>query len=134
MIETVLLIEDDSATRYINKRIINKHGKFNTIVAFPGGNKALEYLKSLDIGYDEKPQLIFLDLNMPSMNGWQFINEYARLDKDIIEQIKLIILTTSNDPHDINRSKKIAEVHDYINKPLTFPILDKVLETHFSIV
>lgn len=132
MVETVLMIDDDKATIFINKRIINRHNKFNNVVSALGGVEGLKYLKSIDKNDDKKPQLIFLDLNMPCMSGWDFIEEYKNLDQEIINGVKLIILTTSSDPKDISKSKKMDTVNGFINKPLSLLSLDKVYETHFK--
>ncbi len=131
MVETVLLIDDDKATRYIHKTIIAKHNKFKNILTFPGGKIALQYLRSINVNFIQKPQLILLDLNMPSMNGWEFLEEYKLLDDNLIQHTKLIILTSSIDPSDIERSKNIRGVNGYINKPLTQQKLDTILETYF---
>ncbi|WP_405207393.1 response regulator [Aquimarina sp. LLG6339-5] len=131
MVETVLLIDDDKATQYINKRIITKHHDFKNVLTFLGGDIALSYLKSINVSFIKKPQLILLDLNMPSMNGWEFIEAYNQLDDEIIEHSKLIILTTSTDPRDISRSKNIKGVSDYIIKPLSNEKLDLILESYF---
>ncbi|KZS39153.1 hypothetical protein AWE51_11385 [Aquimarina aggregata] len=131
MVETVLLIDDDKATQYVHKRIITKHNKFKNILTFLSGSIALDYLKSINVNFTKKPQLIFLDLNMPGMNGWEFIEQYNGLCNSITRGNKLIILSTSNDPIDISRSREIDNVNDFISKPLSTAILDKVLETHF---
>ncbi|AXT61054.1 response regulator [Aquimarina sp. AD10] len=131
MVETVLLIDDDKATQYVHKRIITKHNKFKNILTFLSGSIALDYLKSINVNFTKKPQLIFLDLNMPGMNGWEFIEQYNGLCNSITRGNKLIILSTSNDPIDISRSREIDNVNDFISKPLSIAILDKVLETHF---
>ena len=131
MVETVLLIDDDKATQYIHKRVVDKHNDFKNVLTFFGGDIALTYLKSINVSFIKKPQLILLDLNMPSMNGWEFIEAYNQLDNEIIEHSKLIILTTSNDPRDISRSKSIKGVSDYIIKPLSFEKLNQILEMYF---
>ncbi|RKM92771.1 response regulator, partial [Aquimarina sp. AD10] len=124
MVETVLLIDDDKATQYVHKRIITKHNKFKNILTFLSGSIALDYLKSINVNFTKKPQLIFLDLNMPGMNGWEFIEQYNGLCNSITRGNKLIILSTSNDPIDISRSREIDNVNDFISKPLSIAILD----------
>ncbi|WP_108803845.1 response regulator [Aquimarina sp. Aq107] len=131
MVETVLLIDDDKATQYIHKRIITKHNDFKNVLTFLGGDIALTYLKSINVSFIKKPQLIFVDLNMPSMNGWEFIEAYNKLGDDIIKHSKLMILTTSSNPNDISRSKTVKGVSDYIVKPLSNQKLDHILKTYF---
>lgn len=131
MVETVLLIDDDKATQYIHKRIINKHTNFKNVLTFLNGEIALTYLNTINVDFIKKPQLILLDLNMPIMDGWDFIKAYNQLDDEIIAHNKLIILTTSSDPDDVLRSKNIRGVSDYIVKPLSAEKLDQILESYF---
>ena len=83
-------------------------------------NKAVDAIKGETI----KPNLIFLDINMPAMNGWEFIEEFKKLDPVFTEDIKIVLLTTSNNPEDFERSKQIELVSEYINKPLSKEILE----------
>lgn len=128
----VLLIDDDKVTNYYNQRIVNKHAEIKDAVAVTSGKNALEYLKEAQQGLVEKPSLIFLDINMPAMNGWEFVDHYNKLDKSFTKDIKLVMLTTSNNPDDLNRSKTIEGIDDFINKPLSVNILTEVIELHYQ--
>lgn len=132
IIECVLLIDDDVATNFYNKRVVNKHGVFNDIITVDSGVKALHYLLEASKGKFQKPSLIFLDINMPGMNGWEFLHEYEKLDHTITNGIKLIMLTTSTNVDDYNRSLTYKSVNDFINKPLSVNLLDNVIETHYN--
>ncbi len=131
MVETVLLIDDNKATLYIQKKIMLQHDQFRNVLTFSGGNLALQYLKTISVNFIKKPQLILLDLNMPSMNGWEFIEEYNQLDNNIIDHTRLIVLTTSNNPDDISRSKNVKGINEFMKKPLSKPMLDKILKNYF---
>ncbi|WP_298544880.1 response regulator [uncultured Aquimarina sp.] len=127
-----LLIDDDKATSFFNKHVLLKHKAFKDVKVVQEAKNALDYLKNLNNQLYIKPELIFLDINMPFMNGWDFLKEFSNLEKDITDGIKIIILSTSNDPNDIKKAFKNELVYDFINKPLSNEIINQVIEKHFS--
>lgn len=133
LVNCVLLIDDDRPTNFYNSMVLSKHSNFDNIQVKQSGEAALQYLMNVEKGIALKPNLIFLDLNMPAMNGWEFLIEYSKLNHHIIKDIKVIILTTSSDVKDIENSKANSLVEDLISKPLSFPLLNNVIEKHFFI-
>lgn len=133
-VECVLLIDDDVVTNFYNTKILRKHEKFNEIIAVTGGVDALKYLEEVSKGHLVKPNFIFLDINMPGMNGWEFVLEYNKLDKNLTKDIKLVMLTTSNNPDDFERSKRLDAVNDFINKPLSINLLSSLLKNHYTLM
>ncbi|SEL47582.1 Response regulator receiver domain-containing protein [Aquimarina amphilecti] len=129
----VLLIDDDKATNFFNQRVVTKHNSFDNVNTVQSGKAALEYLSKVENKEAVKPDLIFLDINMPAMNGWEFLVEFAKLNKITTEGIKVILLSTSSNPDDVNESIKNHSVDDFINKPLSLDLLDNVIEKHFTI-
>lgn len=119
-----LLIDDDKVINYYNQKVINKHSNFGEVISVNSGKNGLTYLLDAIKGEAIKPNLIFLDINMPAMNGWEFIEEFKKLDPVFTEDIKIVLLTTSNNPEDFERSKQIELVSEYINKPLSKEILE----------
>ncbi|WP_109299144.1 response regulator [Aquimarina sp. AU474] len=130
-VNCVLLIDDDKATNFFNERVVNRHQGFHQVNTVQSGLAALEYLR--DVGKDSiiKPDLIFLDINMPAMNGWEFLIEFSKLDHSVTNGIKVILLSTSSNPDDVKESAKNHSVDDFINKPLSLDLLDNVLQNHF---
>lgn len=131
LVGCVLLIDDDRATNFFNERVVIKHNSFEQIHTVQSGKAALEYLKAVQNSQAIKPDLIFLDINMPAMNGWEFLIEFAKLETGVTEDIKIILLSTSANPDDVNESVKNHSVDDFINKPLSLHLLDNVIERHF---
>ncbi|WP_378172356.1 response regulator [Aquimarina sp. SS2-1] len=131
-ITSVLLIDDDKATNFFNERVVTRHNSFDNVNTVQSGKAALEYLTNVKNNMAIKPDLIFLDINMPAMNGWEFLVEFAKLDKSTTEGIKVILLSTSSNPDDVNQSIKNHSVDDFINKPLSLELLDNVIEKHFA--
>ncbi|OHB56791.1 MAG: hypothetical protein A2173_04275 [Planctomycetes bacterium RBG_13_44_8b] len=109
----ILLVDDDDVDMMIVKRALKALQVPNQMVYMPDGQAALEYLT--DDG-NEKPSMLFLDLNMPRMNGWELLENI--MANDVLREIPVVILTTSDNPDDISRSKKLRPpVVAYIVKP-----------------
>lgn len=133
VIECVLLIDDDKVTNFYNKRVVSKINNFKEINTATNGQKALDYINNSKNGLCKKPDLIFLDINMPAMNGWEFIEEFKKIDTTFTSSIKIVMLTTSNSPEDYERSLTLDSVDDFINKPLSIDLLSNLIEHHYSI-
>lgn len=132
-LQEVLFIDDDKILNFVNTRLFKKEG-FSRVICLENGNEAMDYMKKKYIGpkmeHDQNPVLIFLDLNMPFMNGWEFLKAYDDLKDLIITQIKIIILTSSLNPDDMEKGKKHKDVVAYLNKPLTSEMLSEVLKKY----
>lgn len=132
-----MIIDDDEPTNFISSLIIDEAGCSNHLEVVDSGNKALQYLKNAVASTDTAgqfimPDLIFLDINMPRMNGWEFLQEYSKLSFLPLSQPVIIMMTTSYNPEDRIKADKIREVAGYENKPLTLEIIDTVLEKYFN--
>ncbi len=132
-INCILLIDDNFADNIYNKIIIKEASVCNHISVAVDGNEAVEYLKkSTDPRYSDsfpKPDLIFLDINMPVMNGFEFLEEYRKLDEKM--NVKIVMLTTSSHPDDIKKAKGYKEINEFENKPMTVETLQKIIENYF---
>jgi CheY-like chemotaxis protein len=128
----VLLIDDDEPTNFLHKYLIEKSGYAEKCVTLQNGEEALAYLKSKDDGEYPHPNLIFLDINMPGMNGWEFLEAYKDLDKVQQGDIVVVMLTTSLDPDDQIKADAIADIRDFRNKPLTIDAVEQIIRTHFA--
>lgn len=129
-LQKVLLVDDDDIVNSINKVII-KHAKFaEEIIAETIASKAIDYIKSQKQD-GALPELIFLDINMPEMDGWDFVDEYVKLGFEEGGP-RIIMLTSSINPRDENRASLIDEITDFMSKPLSPEILDKIYTDHFS--
>jgi CheY-like chemotaxis protein len=126
----VMLVDDNPDDNFFHQREIKQHNPDNVVLMKNSGVSALEYLKSTGAG--QYPDLILLDINMPGMNGWEFLEEYKRLDKKDGLQPIIIMLTTSENPDDASKARGLAFVADYISKPLTEEIMTRIIGKHFS--
>ncbi|WP_462264749.1 response regulator [Mucilaginibacter sp.] len=115
---TVFLIDDDQTFVFLTKKIMQSLPYTLQIREFTDGLQAIEYLKAHVQQRDLLPDLIFLDLSMPVMDGWEFIDGYNHLQPLLVKGAQLYIVSSSISPHDIERSKGISSVADFIVKPL----------------
>jgi len=123
-----MLVDDDEDDNFFHEREITQNHFANTVVVKDSAKKALEYLKEKK---DPTSDLIFLDINMPVMSGWEFLNEYGQLDKEMQSKAIIIMLSTSQNPTDVARSKTWDFVADYVTKPLTKEILEGIIVKYF---
>ncbi len=128
----ILLIDDDEATNLLNQIVVEKSGCAEKCIAVQSGIEALEYLTSRKNGGHPQPDLILLDINMPAMNGWEFMDAYKELDSKQKGQIVIVMLTTSLNPDDEEKSRTYDEIQDFKNKPLTVKMLQGIVEKHFE--
>ena len=98
------------------------------------GQEALEYLTNSGRFSGHRPAptagLIFLDINMPGMNGWEFLEAYKKLPDEQTQKIKILMLTTSNNPDEEKKAVDIPEVKGFIHKPLTLEKLEKAINVY----
>lgn len=128
----ILLIDDDRATNFLHEMVLSEMSVADEIIAVESGMEALKYLTSIEGGKYPQPDLIFLDINMPAMNGWEFLEEYEKLDKSAKARFVLMMLTTSLNPDDHETAKTLPLVSGFLSKPLTPKMVQDVLEENFS--
>lgn len=129
----ILLVDDDDATNYIHKRAIMALDCTQEIITKSNGQEALDFLKSTVNGKYPQPELIFLDINMPLMDGWEFLENYGQLDASQKSEIVIVMLTTSLNPDDHNKAMQISSISDFKPKPLTTKMLQDILSEHFNL-
>ncbi len=123
-----LLVDDDLINNSLTKMILKKSFDEVHINAFNIPEDGLEYMKS-ESGYNtiDGRTTLFLDINMPTMSGWEYLEAFELFDAAIKEQYDIYILSSSVDPKDINRAKANPHVIDFIEKPLNKAILIKII-------
>ncbi len=122
-----MLIDDSEIDNMVNAHILSKNNIAKNIIVHSSANDALNYLSK--IAADENmavPDVILLDINMPIMNGFGFLVEFEKFDESLINNIKVIMLTSSVDPNDIRRSKEYKTVQAFISKPLSLEHLSTI--------
>src|ERR1700751_1501438 len=123
---SILLVDDDAINNFISIKLIKKALMNTDIMACLHGKYAIDLL--LDIQREDPsklPDYILLDINMPIMNGWEFLDEYKRLNIDPLGKTKIFIISSSVFSNDINKARSYPLVKDFISKPLN---VDKIVE------
>ena len=131
-LKNVLLIDDSESDNFYHARKIQKMGITDNIHICYSGQEALDYLRSEFEGTHPQPTLIFLDINMPGMNGWEFLEEYEKLEVSQQGEVVLTMLSNSIDVRDQEKAERYKSVRGYYSKPLNKEYLDSILEEHFS--
>ena len=128
--KSVMLIDDNEIDNLINQKMLESASVSERILTHTGAKAAIESLKNLEkLGSgDQKflPDLIFLDIDMPLMDGFQFLEEFEKLSEGIRESCRIVMLTSSLNPQDLSKAKKSKYVARYINKPLNGEALGKL--------
>lgn len=125
-----MLIDDNPDDNFYHERVIKKNDAAEIVIAMQSAPDALAYLRSRHMNETPHPDLIFLDINMPGMNGWEFLHEYNTLDKQLQSKAIVIMLTTSENPDDHLKASGINVVSDFRTKPLTIEMLEEVVNKY----
>jgi CheY-like chemotaxis protein len=129
-INSVVLVDDDTTTNYVNQLLLEDLGVTNQILIAHNGEEALELISgNCENGYC--PQLILLDINMPVMNGFEFMEAYQRLDSKHKQSVVVVMLTTSLNPGDVKRLQEVP-INGFLNKPLTEDKVKALFKQHFG--
>ena len=123
----ILLVDDDYEDNVFHKLIISRMQIAESVEEANDGLEALNKLKKRQT----PPELIFLDINMPRMNGWEFLEEYKDLDTEQKAKTIIMMLSTSSNPDEIKKAQEIAEVSGFKTKPLSKEMLVDILENFF---
>ncbi|MFT2008372.1 response regulator [Pontibacter sp. 13R65] len=133
----ILLIDDDDTTNFLNQRLLERMQVSDQIRTFVNGKQAFDYLYNVsNHNYDVsnanyfEPELIFLDINMPVMDGFEMLELYERLDESFRSRIVMTVLTTSTHPHDTASSTNYAA--EYLTKPLTVEKVNMLFDKYFK--
>jgi CheY-like chemotaxis protein len=126
--KTACIIDDDRIYVSLVKKIIERKNLCNKLLIFNDGKQSITYFEALldDLRIEDIPEVIFLDLNMPIMDGWEFIERFKKIKNKFNKDIELYVVSSSINPIDINRAKAFNEVNDYIKKPLNIKALEKI--------
>ena len=123
----VMVIDDNEIDRYIANRNITKYAFAEEVITMESSRAALTFLGSLKDKPEQLPQLIFLDIRMPEIDGFGFLEEYENLPDSVKQNCIIMMLTTSLNPSDHERAKNNQYVNRFLNKPLDKEKIDSLI-------
>ncbi len=127
-LKRVLLVDDCEATNFLHTMLIEEYGCAENVVVKLNGREALDYLITEEEGAFPQPELVFLDINMPVMNGWEFLEEYESLEVGQRAGAVVVMLTTSLNPGDRIKAEAHSGIKSFETKPLSLEKIDEVLK------
>ncbi|MBX9852738.1 MAG: response regulator [Cytophagaceae bacterium] len=118
---SVMIIDDSEMDTFLNKMILQTLNFSEEILTFTNPIHALEYFQKLSREENQPrniPEIVFLDINMPIMSGFVFLEEFGKLPQKITSGVKFFMISSSEDPEDIEKTRKHPNIIKYLNKPL----------------
>lgn len=126
-IDLACIVEDDPMHLFITKKYIELSGFVEKILVCKNGKEAYDTLKAMFLNSETLPEIIFLDLNMPIWDGWQFLDEFTKIPIPTNQRITIYILTSSNNEEDFKKAKKYSLNSNYLVKPIEQDQLKDIL-------
>ena len=126
----ILIIDDDEINNFIAAKLIDKIPPKAKVSTCVNGQEGIDFVKNKLNNQDEFPDIIFLDINMPLMNGWEFLEEYEHIKNDIKKKVTINMLSSSVYNDDISKAETYTTVNKFISKPLT---VDKIKDLYNSL-
>lgn len=117
--DIISIIDDDKIFKFTIIKTIESVNVAKKILVFSDGEEGLNFINDNLDEADKLPDIIFLDLNMPYMDGWEFLEEFAKVKAKLPKEIVIYIVSSSVSETDLNKAKQISDVTDYIIKPIT---------------
>ena len=125
-INHICLIDDDHIFVYGAKRLMREMDFYEDLSVYSNGQEALDQFKDLVKSGSELPTLLFLDLNMPIMNGWEFLEELSNVPGIKLSKVSIYIMSSSVDPRDLEKIQTNPFIKNYVLKPLTTEDLENI--------
>ncbi|HTF80359.1 MAG TPA: response regulator [Cytophagales bacterium] len=130
-LQSVLLIDDDEINNFLNKRLLHKLGIAHEVKVVMNGAEGIKYIEKISNDGRQCPELILLDINMPVMNGFEFLEAYDKLSFENKEKVVLVVLTTSTNFDDMQMLKNL-KAKELLNKPLTEEKIMYIVKDKFN--
>lgn len=116
-IETIYLVDDDDVFQFLTKKVIEESNLVSKIKIFNNGQEAIEDITDKYMKGSQLPEIILLDLSMPVMDGWEFLEEFSKIENN--HSIMIYVISSSISPKDVEKANSYSSVRDYIIKPIT---------------
>lgn len=127
-INLLCVVDDDEIYTFLIKRIIKLAQVAENTIFFKNGQEALEFFIEHKTKPEELPELILLDINMPILDGWQFMDGFSQLASRLEKDITVYMISSSEDQDDYERAKSISRIKDFVRKPIDKDVLIELVE------
>lgn len=124
----ICIIDDDDVYQFTITKAIKKNSIVKKILVFSDGKEGIDFLIDNIANVEDIPDIIFLDINMPIMDGWQFLEEYVKLKPHVGKKVTIYMISSSVDPVDVTRAKAMSEISDYLIKPIKSEQVSTIIE------
>ena len=125
----IALVDDDSIFQFTATRLLESSKLAQNILHFENGAEALTFLREKALQKELLPDYLFLDINMPFVDGWMFLEDFTTLKSSLAKDISIYMVSSSIDPRDLNRAKSFSEVTDFIIKPISLERFQELLKS-----
>ncbi len=125
-INLACIIDDDPIFVFGTKKLLEYTGHCDTFLIFKNGQEAYNHLSTILKKKATLPDIIFLDINMPVMDGWQFLEKITQID--IPNQLKIFVVTSSETPEDRQKAKKFSSIKNYVIKPISISGIKEIID------
>jgi len=127
----VWIIDDDDISKYVMKRYLNQLS-VTKVIEFPDSVQPLKFIQDNYNSLDKLPDIIFLDLHMPILNGFDFIKDFQTVVPKINKKINVVMLTSSINAEDVDQAKTFPEISDYFIKPIKHRDLARIMKVELN--
>lgn len=130
-LKKLILIEDDDVIVYLTQKLIKESKSIELLNVLKNGRKALDYFIENAKNAELLPDFIFLDLSMPILDGWQFLEEFARIKDSMAKNIQIYITTSSISPKDLSKAESYDFISDFVIKPISLENFNRIVNSDF---
>jgi CheY-like chemotaxis protein len=134
LLHNILIIDDSDMDNYISRQLLERGRIADEITTKTSAMDALQYLDELQRTSKYFPEVILLDINMPGMDGFEFLKAFAHYPRNRVDKCCIIILSSSSDPKDIHKAKRSRFVKNYFIKPLTSDKIETISKAYFDLI
>lgn len=127
-IQTACIIDDDRTFIFVTNHLIKSNKLCEVVLSYENGQVAIDHLKARIENQEDFPEIILLDINMPALDGWEFLEEFKKMKPMLPKAVRIYLVSSSIDERDVERSRSCSDVSDYIVKPVRLDTLIKLFQ------